>query len=233
MANNDSGKNGRQQELPVIEKLMIEKPPSGRKMENKKGKAPKPQAGKKNTASKPEKKSKGTAIVLIFLFLLLAAGGTVAYFSVANNLFGGRDYVIEQLNSVLIALDWDYKSLAEKQAELELREAAVLGKEEELEKKEQKLKDKEAAASVSTGGSLSNFENLITGLTEERKTQIQQISAIYTGMEPKKAADAVAKLSSLEDMALVVYFMKEKSAAEVMAALTTDTAARITAFMLN
>ena len=68
MANNDSGKNGRQQELPVIEKLMIEKPPSGRKMENKKGKAPKPQAGKKNTASKPEKKSKGTAIVLIFLF---------------------------------------------------------------------------------------------------------------------------------------------------------------------
>ena len=141
--------------------------------------------------------------------------------------------MIEQLNSVLIALDWDYKSLAEKQAELELREATVLSKEEELEKKEQKLKDKEAAASVSTGGSLSNFENLITGLTEERKTQIQQISAIYTGMEPKKAADAVAKLSSLEDMALVVYFMKEKSAAEVMAALTTDTAARITAFMLN
>lgn len=231
MANNDSGKNGRQQELPVIEKLMIEKPPSGRKMENKKGKAP--QTGKKNIVSKPEKKSKGTAIFLIFLFLVLAAGGTVAYFSVANNLFGGRDYVIEQLNSVLIALDWEYKSLAEKQVELELREATVLSKEGELEKKEQKLKEKEAAASVSTGGTLSNFENLITGLTEERKTQIQQISAIYTGMEPQKAADAVAKLSSLEDMALVLYFMKQKSAAEVMAAMTTDTAARITAFMLN
>lgn len=231
MANNDSGKNSRQQDLPVLEKLMIEKPPSGRKMENKKAKAPRTE--KKNTGSKPEKKSKGTATILIILFLLLAAGGTAAYFSVANNLFGGRDYVIEQLNSALIALDWDYKSLVEKQAELELREAKVLSREAELEKKEQKLKDKEAAASVSTGGSLSNFENLITGLTEERKTQIQQISAIYTGMEPKKAAEAVAKLSSLEDMALVVYFMKEKSAAEVMAALTTDTAARITAFMLN
>lgn len=232
MVNNDSGKNGRQQELPVIEKLMIEKPPSGRKMDNKKGKAPKPRAGKKNTVSKPEKKSKGMVGLLVFLFLLLAAG-TVAYFSVANNLFGGRDYVIEQLNSALIALDWNYKSLAEKQAELELREAAVLSKEEELEKKEQKLKEKQAAASVTTGGSLSNFENLIASLTEERKTQIQQISAIYTGMDSKKAADAVAKLSSLEDMALVLYFMKEKSAAAVMADLTTDTAARITAFMLN
>ena len=231
MAKNDSGKNGRQQDLPVIEKLMIEKPPSGRKMGDKKAKAP--QTGKKNTAPKPKKKSKGTAIVLVILFLFLAAGGTAAYFSVANNLFGGRDYVIEQLNSALIALDWNYKSLAEKQVELELRETAVLSKEEELAKKEQKLKDKEAAASVTTGGSLSNFESLIAGLTEERKTQIQQISAIYTGMEPKKAAEAVAKLSSLEDMALVVYFMKEKSAAELMAALTTDTAARITAFMLN
>ncbi len=233
MANNEKEKNGRQQELPVIEKLMIEKPPSGRKMEQKKGKAPKPQAGKKNMEPKPKKKSKGIAILLIILFLLLAAAGTVGYFSVANNLFGGRDYVVAQLNSALIALDRDHKSLAARQTELELRETTVSSKEEELEKKEQKLKDKEATTSVTAGGSLSNFESLITGLTEERKTQIKQISAIYTGMDAKKAADAVAKLSSLEDMALVVYFMKEKSAAEVMAALTTDTAARITAFMLN
>lgn len=231
MANKVSGKGGRQEELPVIEKLMLEKPPSGKKMSNN-NKAP-VRAGKANTAPKKEKKSGFKAVLVIVLLLLLAAAGTVGYFSVTSNLFGGRDYVIETLNSVLISLDGNYRSAEEKRVELSSREAAVLTREEELAKREEKLKNQEAEATVTKGGSLSNFESLIAGLTEERRGQIQQISAIYTGMEAKKAAEALVKLSSLEDMSLVVYFMKEKSAAEMMTALSADMAALITAFMLN
>ena len=52
-------------------------------------------------------------------------------------------------------------------------------------------------------------------------------------MDAKTAAAALSKLSSVEDMAVVINYMKDENAAALMNNLDADTAAKITKTILG
>ncbi len=80
---------------------------------------------------------------------------------------------------------------------------------------------------------MSSFELYIAGLSEERITQFQQTGTIYSNMDPEQAAEALSRMDSTMDMAIVIYYMKPDSSAAVLNCLAPQLAAQITESLLN
>lgn len=176
--------------------------------------------------TKPQgKKNKKNVIFIIVPVLFALAAVTVGVLSLTLNLFGGRDAIIDFLTS----MDPDYASVSAREASLDAREGALTSQEESLTKKEAALAEAEAKMKANEG----SFESYITGLSEERIAQYEQLGTIFSNMGAEPAAAALSEIGSVIDMAVVIYYMKPESSAKVLDCMDSLLAAKITESLLK
>ena len=178
---------------------------------------------------KAAKKSK-VKVLPIAIGLIVVAAAAVLVLGVAKDLFGVRDGLMNFLGS----MDPDYQTAAARETDLEKREQSVSDREKAVKDEEEKLteKEKELQTREENVGN-GTFADTIAGFSDEHITQLQQLASVYSKMDAKTAAAALSKLSSVEDMAVVINYMKDENAAALMNNLDADPAAKITKTILG
>lgn len=113
-------------------------------------------------------------------------------------------------------VDGIYADLDEREAQLERRSAA-------LDRREQNLE-------IEAPPDLPVYERT---LTEEEIANLQSLSRTYGNMDPEAAANIMAELYSLEDMATILFYMTERKAAPILEAMDPELAARVTELLIG
>lgn len=202
-------------------------------MARKQGQEPKAKTGK-------PKKKKGKLILVIVILVLVLGAGTAAYLALTQNLFGGRDKALSFLQS----LDPQYQDLAYRQQQLEQQSQTLDAREKELNDQENQLRDDQQALeqaqqeanqqqATASGTAQSALESYISGLSDDKLTQLKKVGSIYSSMTADQAAKVLPNLGSVNDMAVVLYYMKPAASAQVLNNLDAKLAAQITDVMLK
>lgn len=211
--------------------------------EEKPSPSPKQRKGKNDQGGKPgmpgaegkPKKKKGKFLKIFIILLLLAAITTVVLWFL-KILPDPTGY-------------WEWKDYQRNSSELDDREAAVEQKETELDQRESDLdtresavEEKETALDSSTSTSSStvtgvdnsdDFESMLSGLSDDKITEIKKLATIYSKMDATSAAGILAGMYSNDDIALIIYYMTPASAAEVLAKMDAELAASITTLVVR
>lgn len=189
------------------------------------GKATEARQEKRNV----KKKSK-VKVFPILIVLVIIAAIAVLVLGVMKNLFGIRNSMMNFLGS----MDPNYKTMEAQDASLKKREQSVTSREEAAKEQEEALKKKEDELKIrekNVGN--GTFAEYIAGFSNEHISQLQQLASVYSNMDAKAAAAALSKLGNIEDMAVVINYMKDQNAAALMNNLDADTAAKITEYILG
>lgn len=187
--------------------------------------------------SKPEKKKKekkkGGIGGIIFLFLLVLLLVAALVLSVYFDWLSLRTRIIGTLSSLdpeYVAvetlkgeLDTLQAQLASREAKIESEEARLEGLKAELDERERGIEEDEYTALPAFRGTL----------TDEKLSEFRSLGKVYSAMDPESAAGIMSELYSISDMATIVYYMNSSSAAAVLQALDSDTAAQITMEILR
>ncbi|MDR3311067.1 MAG: hypothetical protein LBS90_06935 [Oscillospiraceae bacterium] len=207
--------------------------------------------GKAGKTAKPVKvkKSKNSGIlrvviVTVLVVLLLGAAGTVGYFGLTQNLFKLRDKTHDLAVSVAYKLDPETADKAEtlnkREAELDLRQAQLDAYAEKLAKDESNYADK-LTELEKWEQEIKNAESSLRPifrppLNEQSVKDMQSVSKTYAAMSPEEAANIltiVMRVRGTDYTAAVIYYMKEASAAAILAEMSPSDAATITAVLLE
>lgn len=186
--------------------------------------------GKKGKKPKKKKSKLGLMITVFILVLALAATGYVIF---RNDFWGVRTAVFTFVHN----LDPEYKELTEWEATLTTKEETLTLREQEvdtaqtdldaysteLDEREKYLADLEA----------SRVPVYRPPINEDDVVYMQNIGKIYAAMEAKNAADIMVRLYSIEDMAAIIYYMEQTSAAAVLEQMKAEIAADITDQLLR
>jgi flagellar motility protein MotE (MotC chaperone) len=186
---------------------------------------------KNNKVKQKKKKSRALRIIIPLVIVLIIIGGLAA--ALIFNLFSLQDMFFDTIYS----LDPEYKAVDELRAELDRWEAELYEKEEKLLKNEQRLeKLKEELDKRKTEldeREIAIIPLYLRPLNEEELTNMKSIGMMYAKMAPEDAAEILASLYSIDDMAAILYYMPEKSSAAILAAMDTALAAQITDVLLH
>jgi len=215
--------------------------------------------GKKGKA-KGEKKKGGKLKLILIAVPVVVIAGFVAM--LAFNLFGVRSIVgsavKEPVISAVVWLDPEFKSVddelqsksdrldaqfGERETQLSTREAGIAEQEAELNERKTSLDTFEAqlerrSASLDKRAEQMNQTNGTAApiyrrdLTEQELTDMQSLSRSYAQINPATAADILTKLKDEQHVASIIYFMSERNAAAILAAMEIEFAARITDILL-
>lgn len=185
--------------------------------------------GKKGKKGK-KRRAKGVLIIAIIMLALIIAGGIALYFlgflDPLLPLVGltprAEKVTFEQRQEQLIALE----------KALELREQAVAEREEKVQKKEEKLIILEDELEERENAPI-DFNEKILNTKEDQLANLKKVSKICDTMEPEEASKILLELGSVDEMALVIYFMSEGAAADILAVLPEITSARILALIMD
>ena len=212
--------------------------------------------GRKKGKEAAGKKRSGVKFVLIFLLVLIVL---IACFAVAVtlNLFGTRDIVGGTLSQPLIRavawldpefteveaaireagdkreveLDTREADMDERESELDTRDEALIQRERQLDRRAAALDRREQNINhAETATSIPPFQRQ---LTDEEIEGFVSLSRSYSKMPPESAAAIIAEIYTLEDAATIIYYMAERSAGPVLAAMDPELAARITEVLLK
>lgn len=184
-----------------------------------------------NEVEKKKKKSRALRIIIpLFIVFVIVAGLAAA---LIFNLFSLQDMFFDTIYS----LDPDYISVDVLRSELDRREAELNEKEEKLLKNEQRL-EKLREELNKRKSELDERETAIIPLylrplNEEELANMKSVGRIYSQMVPEEAAEILASLYSVDDMAAILYYMPEKSSAAILAAMDTALAAEITNVLIH
>lgn len=184
-----------------------------------------------NEVEKKKKKSRALRIIIpLFIVFVIVAGLAAA---LIFNLFSLQDMFFDTIYS----LDPDYISVDVLRSELDRREAELNEKEEKLLKNEQRL-EKLREELNKRKSELDERETAIIPLylrplNEEELANMKSVGRIYSQMAPEEAAEILASLYSVDDMAAILYYMPEKSSAAILAAMDTALAAEITNVLIH
>jgi len=184
--------------------------------------------GKNQTEQPKRGKSKGKPMVWIALSVTVLAVAALFFLILFRNLFGGRDLLV----TWLVSQDPAYQTVADRENRAALRE-------EELEKRESELEEKEAAAAKREAelekklSRANSMASRLAAVSESHREQMQWLGDIYSAMEPEQAARAIETLPDVGDIALVLYYMDEKSIVEVMNCMDAKLAGEVTKYMLE
>lgn len=181
-------------------------------------------------AKPPKKKlSKGRLAFFIILGLVvLLASATII--TIAADVGGLRTKVIEGGDSVesdpeLVAKE---KQLNELQEKLDEEKAENKKEAERLAQLNEQLGIRENNLNQQEQDRIPLYRRL-TGKDEE---DMISISKTYSLMEPAKAAELLVALDSVENASAILYYMKEKSSAAILAVMNKDMAVKITDYLL-
>lgn len=181
--------------------------------------------------SEKKKKGKVFKVVLPLLLVLIVMGTLVVM--VIFNLFALQD----KLFDFVYSLDPDYQSvealnaeLAKKDAGLKERELKVTQTEERLQKLKKELDERKKELDEQE---IANRPIYLRPLTEEELKNMKSISKVYSEMNPADAAEILASLYSIDDMAAILYYMAEDSSAAILAVMDRAIAVEITDALLH
>ena len=224
----------------------------------KKEKEPKPPKEKKEKPEKKPKdgkKSSGMWMIVLILILIVVLAIAIVVLSLFFDLFGARnlanDILAEPLMSTIVWLDPEFSSIEEGlTVAAEEREKALDDREAELDTREEELEARKAEAneletrlerrSVALDRreqQLNVFENALPvfrrEMTEQEINNMTSLSRTYAQMSPEAAAGILAELPEPNHVASILYFMSERNAASILAAMDVEYAAQLTEILLG
>jgi len=218
--------------------------------------APAPAAGALHGKADHGKKKGGNTLILLIVVLVLIVLIAALCVAIYLNWFGLGDMVLtplsEWLISVVIWLDPGFTSveahlwmlfhemddelegrmreIETREAEVAAREAGANAREVQLNRRSDALNRREDALDQREDVETPMFRRV---LTEQELADLQSLSRMYTQMPPDTAAELLAGLYNNMDIASILYYMTERNAATILAAMDTELAVAITRILLN
>lgn len=191
-------------------------------------------AGPEKIRKKDKKKRKNSKLkiflVLLILFLALASA---VFIIMKFDFFGARAAFFQFVHN----LDPEYQALSDMRQSLEEWEGNLTQIQEDLYARDQALDDmetgllaREKELAEQEAGSNPVYRPPVN---DEDVAYMKNIGKIYAEMEPKNAADIMAKLYSVEDMAAIIYYMPQTGAASILELMDAKVAAQITDKLLH
>ncbi|UOO37327.1 hypothetical protein IZU99_08700 [Oscillospiraceae bacterium CM] len=187
---------------------------------------------------KAKKKSPLVMVVIIVLIILVLIAGGVAGLYLTGN-----------LNPLLQAVGLGSlvdTSQGDRAAALDAREAALNAREQALNDLQKQLDDQAAQSSTApstspsgtdgqttTTTSTQTLEELLTGLSTEKLTELQQVGAIYSKMDAVSAGAIMTKVYDAQQIAVIVYYMQPAAAALLLSKLDPQLAADVTKILAS
>lgn len=212
----------------------------------KKGKEPKVKA----------EKSSGTGGIILMmalvLFILLGGFGAALYFDALGTRVVVGNAINDPLLDLVVWLDPNFNTIemrqrAEAEAqeirfrerieelnareiEIEYEESLLLTIEEQLDRRELELNNREAQIEQMLDRAIPLHRR---DLTEDELADIISLSNSYTQMSPESAANIMVAIHDPRDAAAILFFMSERNRGAIMAAMDVRFAAHITEILLN
>jgi flagellar motility protein MotE (MotC chaperone) len=125
-------------------------------------------------------------------------------------------------------------TIEDQQKALEQQAADLAAKEEALSELQKKLDEQQAALDAQSVPSPSpTFETVLAGLSEEKLSEIKQVGAIYSKMDPAAAAEIISKIYDTQHIAIIIYNMQPAASALVLAKLDPALAADVTTLLAS
>lgn len=182
---------------------------------------------------KVKKSKSGKSKKIIILLMLIFFVAAFAFVTMFFDLFGVRTGLFAFLHS----LDPEYRNLEMYEVELDIKEANLDEREQKLIENEQKLVEREAAlakaeAELKTQGT-QNVPIYRGIISDQDLADMKSISKIYASMPAESAAEIMASLYTVEDMAAIIYYMSESNAASILQVMEVWLAAQITDLLLH
>lgn len=183
-------------------------------------------------------KSRKRLIILLAAFVLLAAIATFVFLALRLDFLGARSVFIGAVDS----LDPDYVALAERtryedarSAELDAREAQLREESDRLDSRGAELDSAKAAfdAERSAAAERQDEVGYWLGLSPQETEDIKSLGRTYAAMDAAAAAEIMARLYTVNDMAAILYHMAEKRVAPILEAMDRQLAAQITEVLLG
>ena len=135
----------------------------------------------------------------------------------------------EELNGLAAELETREQAFGERESELETqvqeREELLDRRTEQLDKREEQLKQAREQEDA-----LPSYQKQ---MTEQELADLMSVSSTYSNMAPEVAAAILAELRDPQDIAAILYYMRERNAASILAAMDPEFAARLTEILMN
>lgn len=208
----------------------------------------------KGASAEGGKKSNPLPKILLFVIPIVLIGVFITM--VFLNLFGLRGIMggifTEPLINAVVWFDPDFTSIEKsirdagdrREAALDIREASIAEyearqkeifdalneREGQLDRRSAALDRREQNLEVEAAPELPVYERT---LTPEEIVNLQSLSRTYANMDAESAAEIMAELYSLEDMATILFYMTERKAAPILEAMNPELAARVTELLIG
>jgi len=207
-----------------------------------------------------EKKKHTLLTVLLIVIPTLLVGGFI-FEEIYYNFLGTRDWMRDALVDAAIWIDPETASvknrLDERGGELDKREAAIETREAQQDDRKSQLDARKAQLDERESGLSERERQLATrstdldrrereldedqylktpiykrAMTAQEIEDMESLARTFTNMTPETASDILVRLYDPHDVAAILYFMSEKSAAAIMSVFDPVYAANITEIFL-
>ncbi len=198
-------------------------------------KAPEKAKSDKNDADLDKKKRrrrrKRKVLLSLFLILLIIAGVVAAFYytGVIKSLFELIGF--EKPMAVMSTIEQEQR-FQSWQKELEDWEFQLDKRELELEEEKKALSEREVAV-ASREENVKSFSAILTETDEERISVLERLGGIYDKMDVASAVAIIEKMYTVDEMAIIIYYMSDATAAAVLAEMTPSIATEIISMMIG
>ena len=211
-----------------------EKGGTGEAKAKKQPAVPKNRALEIKKAKKKKRKRRILIIVLVAVLIILVAG--FVFEEMYFNYLGIRDKFIDAVVQLDPAYGARQKNLDSREAELNKRQAELDTREADITKRETE-NDKRTVDLDNREKTLKELEALPTAtyrpkLTDQEIAKMKSLSLVFAKMDPTSAAAILVSLVQPDDCAEIIYYMSERSAAPILAAMDPKFAATVTELLL-
>ena len=237
---------GKKAAKPPKEPKEPKEPKAEKESKQKKTKDPKDQIGKGGGAG-------GIILIMLLVLIILISGFAAAlYFDVfsAREIIG--DVLTDPLINIIVWLDPGFSTInARLEAERITLERRYQERNEELDERENQIMllegilDTREVILDRRANDLDRREEQIIAMyertiplhrrdpmSEQDLDDMRSLSRTYTQMSPDAAAERLIRLYDPRDVAAILYFMAERSAAAILSAMDPGYAANITEILL-
>jgi flagellar motility protein MotE (MotC chaperone) len=222
----------------------VEKEPKLKK--DKKSKDPKDEIGKGGGAG-------GIILIMLLVLIILISGFAAAlYFDVFNAREVIGDVITDPLLDIIIWLDPGFSTInarleaerltlerryQERNEDLNERESHIILMEGVLDNRENMLDRRENDLDRREEQIIAMYERTVPlhrrdPMSEQDLEDMMSLSRTYTQMSPDDAAERLVRLYDPRDVASILYYMSERNAASILAAMDPGYAANITEILL-
>jgi flagellar motility protein MotE (MotC chaperone) len=172
-------------------------------------------------------------LVILIAAVLVAAAAVLAVIAVQLNWADSRTKLIEAANRLdpeYAALEARLEAIGARETAADAREAEIAAEEQRLEEWSRRLQERETELDSAETGSVPIYR---APLSPQEVADMESLGKIYAAMSAARAAEILAELYANEDMAAILYYMTEKSASPILAAMDSRLAAEITEILLE